>query len=64
MINVKTRIRKNIIISLIILTLIVLQSLLVENKNIVFSKDTKVIRLAGDYNHPPYEYIVSRNTPR
>lgn len=57
MINVKTRIRKNIIISLIILTLIVLQSLLVENKNIALSKDTKVIRLAGDYNHPPYEYV-------
>lgn len=57
MINVKTRIRKNIIISLIILTLIVLQSLLVENKNSAFSKDTKVIRLAGDYNHPPYEYV-------
>jgi len=53
----KTRTRKSIIMFLIILIIILLQNFVGKDYTIASPKDTTVIRFAGDYNHPPYEYV-------
>lgn len=53
----RSRIRKNTIVSLIILTLLLVQSPFVDSKSVGAINNLNTIKFAGDYNHPPYEYI-------
>lgn len=53
----KSSYKKNIIIMLMLLTLILVQSLFDDNRNVSSINAQNVIRLAGDSNHPPYEYV-------
>ncbi|CAK7078116.1 EAL domain-containing protein [uncultured Tissierella sp.] len=53
----RSKTKKNIIVLLIVLTLISIQSLFIDSKNVYSDNSSKTIRFAGDHNHPPYEYI-------
>ncbi len=53
----KSRIERKKIVLFIILAMVLGQGLLAEGKSTDSKDYSKTIKLAGDHNHPPYEYI-------
>ncbi|WP_353096157.1 EAL domain-containing protein [Tissierella praeacuta] len=53
----KSKIKRNIMVLLIILSMVSIQDLFIDSKNVYSDKDSITIKFAGDHNHPPYEYI-------
>ncbi|WP_310442993.1 EAL domain-containing protein [Tissierella sp.] len=49
--------KKNILIFVTVLTLVFIQGIFVDEGNAITKEEIKIIRFAGDENHPPYEYI-------